>query len=150
MKLKSVKVKNFRCVDDSTEFEVCPATCFVGKNEAGKTSLLEALYKLNPDVSELGEFDAVQDYPRRRRREYERRAGTEPDDALITKWELENDEVKLLEGTLGHGALKSRVVAVRKGYYEGRRWTIALDERKVVEHLLDSIYSNSAYRERYG
>ena len=150
MRLKSVRVKNFRCVDDSTEFEACPATCFVGKNEAGKTSLLEALYKLNPDVSELGEFDAVHDYPRRRRREYERRAGTEPDDALITKWELDDDEVKLFEETLGHGALKSKVVAVHKGYYKGRRWTVALDEEKVVEHVLDSICANSAYRERYG
>ena len=96
MKLKSVQVKNFKCVEDSTEFEICPVTCLVGKNEAGKTSLLEALYKLNPDVEELGEFDVLLEYPRRRRKEYEesqRAKESEPDDALITKWELQDEDM---------------------------------------------------------
>jgi hypothetical protein len=122
MKLKSMQVKNFKCVEDSARFDVCPVTCLVGKNEAGKTSLLEALHKLNPDVSELGEFDVLLEYPRRRRKEYERRAGAEPDDALITRWELENKDVKALEETLGPGAVRSRIVKIRKGYYPGQRW----------------------------
>ena len=74
MKLKSMQVKNFKCLEDSTRFDICPVTCLVGKNEAGKTSLLEALHKLNPDVAELGEFDVLLEYPRRRRKEYQRRA----------------------------------------------------------------------------
>ncbi|MHC4329880.1 MAG: AAA family ATPase [Planctomycetota bacterium] len=90
MKLKSVQVKNFKCVEDSTRFDICPVTCLVGKNEAGKTSLLEALHKLNPDVAELGEFDVLQEYPRRRRKQYQRRANADPDDGLITRWELED------------------------------------------------------------
>lgn len=149
MKLISVQVKNFRCVDDSTEFEVCPVTCLVGRNGVGKTSLLEALYKLNPDVSELAEFDVLLEYPRRRRKEYERRADTEPDDVLITKWELENEEVELLEGTIGRGSLKSNIVTVRKGYYEGKQWTIELDHRNVVERVLNSICLDNAYRREY-
>ena len=66
MKLKSMQVKNFKCVEDSTRFDINPVTCLVGKNEAGKTSLLEALHKLNSDVTELGEFDVLLEYPRRR------------------------------------------------------------------------------------
>jgi len=130
MKLKSVQVKNFKCVEDSTEFEVCPVTCLVGKNEAGKTSLLEALYKLNPDVEELGEFDVLLEYPRRRRKEYEqaRRTGDiEPDDALITKWELEDGDVELLGALLGPDAVKSRTVTIHKGYYKGRKCTVDLE-----------------------
>ena len=69
MKLRRLRVKNFRCVEDSTEFSMCPVTCLVGKNGAGKTSLLEALYKLNPDVEELSHFDVLMEYPRARRRE---------------------------------------------------------------------------------
>lgn len=123
MKLKSVQVKNFKCVEDSAPFDVCPVTCLVGKNEAGKTSLLEALHKLNPDVVELGEFDVLLEYPRRRRKEYQRRAKAEPDDALITRWELEDKDVRAIEESLGSNALPSRIVEVRKGYYPGRRWT---------------------------
>ena len=59
MKLQRLQVKNFRCIEDSTEFTICPVTCLVGKNGAGKTSLLEALYKLNPDVRELAAFDVL-------------------------------------------------------------------------------------------
>ena len=122
MKLKSVQVRNFKCAEDSTRFDICPITCLVGKNEAGKTSLLEALHKLNPDVAELGEFDVLLEYPRRRRKEYQRRAKTEPDDALITRWQLEDKDVQALEGNLGPDAIPSRIVEVRKGYYSGRRW----------------------------
>jgi len=122
MKLKSVQVMNYKCVEDSTHFQICPVTCLVGKNEAGKTSVLEALHKLNPDVAEMGEFDVLLEYPRRRRKQYQRRAETEPDDALITRWELEDKDVKALEETLGTGAVTSRIVEIRKGYYRGKRW----------------------------
>jgi predicted ATPase len=124
MKLKSVQVKNFKCVEDSTEFEICPVTCLVGKNEAGKTSLLEALYKLNPDVEEFGEFDVLLEYPRRRRKEYEqsqRAREAEPNDALITKWDLEDEDMELLGTLLGTDAVKSRSVTIRKGYYPGSK-----------------------------
>ncbi len=122
MKLKSVQVKNFKCHEDSTRFNICPVTCLVGKNEAGKTSLLEALHKLNPDVAELGEFDVLLEYPRRRRKQYQRRAESEPDDALITRWELEDKDVKALEEKLGSGAVPSKMLEIRKGYYRGLRW----------------------------
>src|SRR4030066_2402725 len=117
MKLKSMQIKNFKCVEDCTWFDICPITCLVGKNEAGKTSLLEALHKLNPDVAELGEFDVLLEYPRRRRKEYQRRTSTTPDDALITRWELEDKDEKAIVDQLGAGAIKSNVVEIRKGYY---------------------------------
>ena len=122
MKLKSMQVKNFKCIEDSTWFDICPVTCLVGKNEAGKTALLEALHKLNPDVAELGEFDVLLEYPRRRRKEYQLRAGEKPDDALITRWELEDKDIESLVEKLGTGVAKSRIIEVSKGYYPGQRW----------------------------
>jgi energy-coupling factor transporter ATP-binding protein EcfA2 len=126
MRLRNLQVKNFRCIEDSTEFTICPMTCLVGKNGAGKTSLLEALYKINPDVQELGAFDVLMEYPRSRRREYQKRAQTQPDDAVIATWELEDRDVEALESILGPGAVKSRTVVIRKGYYEGRQWAGAI------------------------
>ena len=116
---------NYKCVEDSTEFQLCPVTCLVGKNEAGKTSVLEALHKLNPDVAQMGQFDVLLEYPRRRRKEYQRRAENQPDDALITKWEIDGEDPNKLRSVFGPDAVKPGIVEVRKGYYEGRQWTFA-------------------------
>jgi hypothetical protein len=139
MKLKSMQVKNFKCVEDSTWFDICPVTCLVGKNEAGKTSLLEALHKLNSDVAELGEFDVLLEYPRRRRKEYQRRSGDKPDDALITRWEIEDKDVKTLVDQLGAGVVKSRIVEVRKGYYPGQRWVFVNDKTSQKDTMPASV-----------
>lgn len=132
MKLRCLQVKNFRCVEDSTEFTICPVTCLVGKNGAGKTSLLEALYKLNPDVEALGNFDVLMEYPRARRRDYQKKAQGQPDDALITGWEMEDKDIAALESALGAGAVKSKAVIIRKGYYPGRRWAGAVGDRNCL------------------
>jgi predicted ATP-dependent endonuclease of OLD family len=139
MKLKSMQVKNFKCVEDSEWFDICPVTCLVGKNEAGKTSLLEALHKLNSDVAEMGQFDVLLEYPRQRRKEYQRREGEKPDDALITKWELEDKDVKELTEQLGAGAVKSRSVEIRKGYYPGQGWAFLNDETSQKEPMPASV-----------
>ena len=56
MKLIEAQVENFKCVEDSKAFRIDQVTCLIGKNEAGKTALLEALYKLNPVDKEKANF----------------------------------------------------------------------------------------------
>lgn len=48
MKLKKFRIRNYRSILDSGWVDVDDLTVLVGKNEAGKTSLLRALHKLNP------------------------------------------------------------------------------------------------------
>lgn len=49
MRVESATVSNFRCVIDSSQFEVEPdKTILVGINEAGKTALLKALQHASP------------------------------------------------------------------------------------------------------
>lgn len=43
MKIKSVKIKNFRSYKDEISIEIGNLTAFVGKNDIGKSSLLEVL-----------------------------------------------------------------------------------------------------------
>ena len=56
MKLKKVHITDFKSIRDSNEFEVGDITCLVGKNESGKTALLQALYRLNPIQENEGNF----------------------------------------------------------------------------------------------
>ncbi|WP_294181464.1 ATP-binding protein [uncultured Schumannella sp.] len=43
MKLARVKIRNFRCYTDEVSFELGDLTSLIGKNDAGKSSILEAL-----------------------------------------------------------------------------------------------------------
>ena len=62
MRLKSFQVRLFRNVIDSGPIKVADSTCIVGKNEAGKTSIIEALHRLNP--AKPCPLVLLDDYPR--------------------------------------------------------------------------------------
>jgi predicted ATP-dependent endonuclease of OLD family len=47
MKLRTVQIRMFRNILDSTEVEIDEkVTCLVGKNESGKSAFLNALWRL--------------------------------------------------------------------------------------------------------
>ncbi|QJW89870.1 AAA family ATPase [Spirosoma taeanense] len=60
--LDRFKVYNFRSIEESDWIEVSDNTCLVGTNEAGKTNLLIALWKLNPANAEP--IVPLDDFPR--------------------------------------------------------------------------------------
>lgn len=138
MKLKSVQVTNFRSVDDSTKFDISEVTCLVGKNESGKTTILQAIERLNPYDSTHMEYDRTRDYPRKHLTDYEERHGGKPAQVVYSVWGLEDAEVAALEKTFGVGCLTSRDVVFAKGYAPGTPSHLPIDEEKVLKHLLDS------------
>ena len=58
------RVKNFRNIDDSEWIPLERVTAFVGRNEAGKTTLLKALHKFHPAIEEP--YSAQREFPRDR------------------------------------------------------------------------------------
>jgi predicted ATPase len=62
MKLTRFRVQKYKCILDSGWVRVSNLTVLVGKNEAGKTSLLEALNKFNPFNPEP--YSIPRDWPR--------------------------------------------------------------------------------------
>src|SRR5579862_5385699 len=85
MLLEQFTVHDFQSVRDSTPVDVGDVTCLVGKNEAGKTALLRALYRLNPIEPADNRFDVTDDYPRSHVTEYQQRLKSGKDkDAIVT------------------------------------------------------------------
>lgn len=138
MILKSVRIENFKCIEDSTEFSIDPVICLVGKNEAGKTALLQALYKLKPDIQEKSDFKHIIDYPRRKHADYKKRYETDPDNVLTTIWELNQADVDALEQELGKDSLKNTSVKITKGHDNILGCDIEIDEKRVIAHVLKS------------
>lgn len=64
MRIKNIRVQNYRSIIDSETFEVDPdKTILVGPNEAGKTALLQAIQHLNPPKG-VTPLSALRDFPR--------------------------------------------------------------------------------------
>lgn len=61
-KLDRFKVYNFKSIEESDWIEVSDNSCLIGTNEAGKTNLLIALWKLNPVNNEP--IIPLDDFPR--------------------------------------------------------------------------------------
>ncbi len=61
MRLRKFRVKAYRCIHDSGEINVGDLAAFVGRNESGKTTILQALTLLNKDenVSDLDLCDEM-------------------------------------------------------------------------------------------
>lgn len=142
MRLKSVKVSEFRSVRESGEFEIGDVTCLVGKNESGKTALLHALYTLNPIVPEHGDFNVTNDYPRVDVEDYQQELdkGTiSPANVTTAVYELEDYEVASVENDLGKGILRDRCVTIRRGYDNRTTFHLNIDEPVAVRRLVDGI-----------
>lgn len=142
MQLVRVRVQNFKCVEDSGEFTIDRVTCLIGKNESGKTALLEALYKLNPVEPNQANFDE-EEFPRRHLSTYRQRKEREPANVLTTTWELEADDVAKVEDLVGPDALKTTQAIVTKGYDNVTRWQFSLDESVIVASLLQTAKLNA-------
>ena len=143
MKLKTLQIQNYKCIDDSSKFSLTPVTCLVGKNESGKSAILQALYRLKPVEKEEEKFDELQEYPRKGLTDYEEIKDAHPANVLTTVWELEENDEKTLQEKFGLSPLKGKIVTVTKGYDNKRYWTVEVDEQKLLKHYLKQLGSES-------
>ena len=116
-------------------------TCLVGKNESGKTALLEALYKTNPVVDSHVGFEAVVDYPKREVSTYMEEVDTgirDPAVVVRCKYELERDDIARIERVFGAGVVVSNCLT-RKVLYakddESDEFELDLSEEKALKFL---------------
>ncbi|MBD3342825.1 MAG: AAA family ATPase [Candidatus Lokiarchaeota archaeon] len=143
MKLKNLIIKNFKCIEDSTEFTINQVTFLVGKNESGKTAILEALYKLNPVESDKANFDELE-YPRRFVTNYRKTKESDTNPVLTSKWELENVDYNYLNEKINPKIKIKPNVIVTKGYDNIRRWSIDFEDSELLEEYINTSNFNAA------
>jgi predicted ATPase len=134
MRLLSVRIQDFRCIEDSTEFPIADVTCLVGKNESGKTALLKALYKLQPDVPSKAQLEPSNDYPKRKWRPDAPIPANPP--AVTAKWLLDDTDLQALENHFGQGVIAEREFTITKGYDNKTYCHVKTDDAAAVKHIL--------------
>ena len=138
MKLVSVQIKNYKSIEDSGVFTIRDITCLAGKNESGKTAILQALRRLKPVEPTARNYETLTEYPRRRLHEAE---GGDPAarEVLITNWELSEDDLAAIGKEIGTDAMKEPKVVISRGYDNQTEWEFSVDDKKVIEFIVSNI-----------
>lgn len=147
MILKSARVTEYKSIWDSGEFEITDITCLVGKNEAGKTAILEALYKLNPIIPSDSGFDVTDDYPRAYVSDYEeevRDQERQPAQVVEAHFELEDADRCSVEDLFGPNVFQNDAL-VELAYYPNpdddehyeRKFRISVNEKEAYSYLVE-------------
>lgn len=143
MKLIRLQIKNFRCIEDTNPTPIDQVTCFVGKNESGKTSILRALERFNStDKNVKRVFDRERDWPRNHYENYQKDA-----EVLRIHFQLEKSDIDALSKEFGEGCLKTNEVEYTAVYSGSATVEIQLDDKKVKKHFFKTCGINAAEEE---
>jgi hypothetical protein len=117
-------------------------TCLVGKNEAGKTALLTALYRTNPIIPGDPVFDETYDYPKREVEDYRFAVEHgEREEAVIVEcvYDLDDADIQEVSDVFGTTVLKDITFSV-SSYYGKNKHTFLLrtDDCAARLHLADN------------
>lgn len=140
MYLKWFQVREFQSVCDSGKITVDDVTCLVGKNEAGKSALLKALYRLNPVVEAEGKFSVTNDYPRLEVEDYRhdieasKRSHAVP---IQAAYGLSDEELAEIEAVFGSDCVKRDAeLILSKNYANKRSFTLIVDGKRGLDYLV--------------
>lgn len=123
MKLTKVSIHKYKSFLTEQTYEVeSQITRIVGKNESGKTALLEALAKSNyfEDNADF-QFDKDLDYPRSELT----KVRTENPKVLTCEYELSDEDVKSVEDVFAEGIISKQRFSVTS-YYDNTRTTTGI------------------------
>ncbi len=140
MKLIEVRVKKFRNIIDSTSVQIeKDITCLVGKNESGKSSFLNALYRLNP-VRRNAIFKLEDHYPAWLEKK-DRMKGVvlEEELPINTIFELEESEIEVITNLFGEAVLTDNKFNLNKTYKGTNDYKFNLDEKQFLKNLTQGL-----------
>lgn len=140
MKLTSFRVGPYRNVLDSGEIAVDPeVTVLVGKNESGKTNLLQALHSLN---SATGGQDVPRlDYPRWLQKAHERSGEYGSARPIEVVFSLTDEECQAVADRFGEGVLQDDEFRAYRAY-DSAAFTYfrpECDAQEAIKHLLADV-----------
>jgi len=112
MKLTKFEVKNYRSINDSNLIDIEPLTVLVGRNESGKSSILQALYKVNPTYGE--NYDIEKEWPRGNRME-----ASLSKDVCVAYFNIEDEELEELRKIFDDDDIIVTEIKYHKKYKDG-------------------------------
>ena len=149
MQLMSFNVRMFRNVIDSGVVNAdSRVTCLVGKNESGKTAILNALYRLNPVTT--AEFDASKQYPRWRLSR-DRKAGlVESTEPITATFALDDADKAAVAEKFGNNVLTSESLTISVAYTGDVGFELSVDPKAAARNVLSDLNVSEDLRSALG
>ena len=153
MRLRTVQIKTFKHILDSTPVEIDDhITCLVGKNESGKSAFLEALRRLKPAQGAV-EFDSPKHYPAWLEKRHRREAKAKGEDIedtipISATFDLEPRDHQAIEAVFGPDVLLSKDYTYERRYNNSAMDRFNTDEAKAVSNFLVKNDSDAVVSER--
>lgn len=134
-KLDRFKVYNFRSIEESDWISIFDNTCLIGTNEAGKTNLLIALWKLNPANNEP--IVPLDDFPRHLYSNF--KADSHNEDVFIAADFMLNEQLQQeIAKELKCDAMQVSQVLVERRY--SGRYRITFPYSKVERYPIEKLF----------
>ena len=139
IKLKNVEIDKYKSFLDKQKIEIeSGVTRVVGKNESGKTALLEAIAKFNyfDSTDEVFKFNSTNDYPRGYLKRYQQDNPKDDFKVITCTFELSDKLLTLIADDLGEGVFTSKEIRVSKCYNNSTIYEISSDTSKFISNFL--------------
>lgn len=138
MRLVSAHVRKFKNVLDSGQVAFDPTiTVLVGKNESGKTAILEALYRINP--VHQADFEESKHYPRWRLVSDRRDGLIDAEPVVTAVFEIDKEDADEVEKVFGAGVLLGTELRVSRYYNSAVRYEVSTDSGAAFTNLAEEL-----------
>lgn len=139
IKLKKVEINKYKSFLDKQEIDIeNGVTRIVGKNESGKTALLEALAKFNYFDSEDTDFNfnSTNDYPRGMLKKYQQEYPDDDFQVIACTFELSEELLKQISDDVGKDVYTDKTIKIARKYNNGMTYIISADTKKFIENFV--------------
>ena len=142
IKLKNVVINKYKSFLEKQEIEIEDGvTRIVGKNESGKTALLEAMAKFNyfDSKDKTFTFNSTNDYPRGELKRYQQEYPNEDFDVITCTFELSDHLLTQISEDVGKEVFTSKSIKVAKTYNNIKRfYNVSTNTKKFIEQFLQN------------
>ena len=141
IKLKKAEINKYKSFLEEQEIEIEDGvTRIVGKNESGKTALLEAISKFNyfDSTDDKFKFNATNDYPRGFLKKYEQDYPDNDFNVITCTFEISDELMKKIQDDIGNDVFTSNQIVISKKYNNSKSYCIDANEKNFINNFLSS------------
>lgn len=150
IKLKKVEINKYKSFLEKQEIDIEDGvTRVVGKNESGKTALLEAMAKFNyfDSNDDTFNFNSTNDYPRGLLKTYQQEYPNDDYSVISCTFEISDELLKQISDDIGKDVYTDKTIKISKKYNNGMTYTISADCKKFIDNFLQKYTLEATLKE---